>query len=106
MSSSRSPGALSTRLRLTHTIMSSDALVLFRQIASLVFTLDGAKSALFYYVLLVQIVKAHRHLRARGARSTMKEVYTWVSKVCSFKILYMAKVNDLAGVCSDSYKCF
>ncbi|KAF9526574.1 pyridoxal phosphate-dependent transferase [Crepidotus variabilis] len=51
-----------------------------KQIASLLLTLDGAKSALFYYVLLVQIIKAHRHLRARGTRMTMKELYTWVSR--------------------------
>ncbi|KAF9050348.1 pyridoxal phosphate-dependent transferase [Panaeolus papilionaceus] len=47
---------------------------------SLLLTLDNAKSLLFYYVVLTQVIKAHRHLRARGVVSTSKEVYVWISQ--------------------------
>ncbi|KAJ3512940.1 hypothetical protein NLJ89_g3237 [Agrocybe chaxingu] len=51
-----------------------------RHYASLFLTLDSAKSALFYYVLLTQVIKAQRHLRARGLTTTAKELYSWVSQ--------------------------
>lgn len=52
-----------------------------RQYLTLLFTLDNAKSGLFYYVLLTQVVKAHRHLRARGITSSVNDIYTWISQV-------------------------
>lgn len=52
-----------------------------RQYLSLLLSLDGAKSGLFYYVVFTQAIKAHRHLRARGITATVKELYTWISQV-------------------------
>lgn len=40
------------------------------------------KTALFVYVLLTRLLKVHRHLRARGLRSTALEYWTWLNKVC------------------------
>jgi sphinganine-1-phosphate aldolase len=53
-----------------------------KQSLPLVLTLNNAKSALFYYVLFVQLVKARRHLRARGIIASAKDVYTWAAQVC------------------------
>jgi len=44
--------------------------------------LNLLKTVLFYYVLAVYAVKAKRHLAARGIIMTIKELYTWTSKVC------------------------
>ncbi|KIP04601.1 hypothetical protein PHLGIDRAFT_129375 [Phlebiopsis gigantea 11061_1 CR5-6] len=38
------------------------------------------KTALFVYVLLTRLLKVHRHLRARGLRSTALEYWTWLNK--------------------------
>ncbi|PPQ90627.1 hypothetical protein CVT25_006610 [Psilocybe cyanescens] len=51
-----------------------------RQHLTTLLTLDNAKSGLFYYVLLVQAIKAKRHLRARGITASLKELYTWISQ--------------------------
>ncbi|KAJ2922577.1 hypothetical protein H1R20_g14529, partial [Candolleomyces eurysporus] len=42
--------------------------------------LDVAKSALFYYLLLVYTRKAYWHLRARGILASVKDVYVLVSQ--------------------------
>ncbi|KAF8187467.1 pyridoxal phosphate-dependent transferase [Pholiota molesta] len=60
-----------------------------RQYLTLLFTLDNAKSGLFYYVLLTHVVKAHRHLRARGVTSSAKDIYTWISQQIIYLILRM-----------------
>jgi len=53
-------------------------------------TLDGAKSILFYYVLLSYSLKLHRHLRARGLVSSAKELYQYVASVRVLKRIYPA----------------
>ena len=63
-----------------HTIMSL-AKNRIRQYAPLLLSFDGAKSALFYYVLLIQGVKLQRHIRARGILTSAKELYTWIAQV-------------------------
>lgn len=45
------------------------------------FTFDNAKTALFFYVLLTNTLKAHRHLRARGIVTSARELYTWIAQV-------------------------
>jgi hypothetical protein len=45
-------------------------------------TFDNAKTALFFYVLLTNTVKAQRHLRARGIVTSARELYTWIAQVC------------------------
>ena len=42
---------------------------------------EAAKTALFFYVLATQSVRAFRHLRARGLRRSVAEGYVWTSKV-------------------------
>lgn len=48
---------------------------------SLHFTYENAKTALFYYVLFTQSLKAKRHLRARGIPETFREFWRWLSQV-------------------------
>lgn len=43
--------------------------------------LDIAKSVLFYYVLVIYARKTYWHLRARGVRASIKDVYVLVSQV-------------------------
>lgn len=43
--------------------------------------LDIAKSALFYYLLVIYTRKAYWHLRARGVLASVKDVYVLVSQV-------------------------
>ncbi|THH29265.1 hypothetical protein EUX98_g4921 [Antrodiella citrinella] len=43
-------------------------------------TYDTLKTAVFVYLLLTQTLKAHRHLRARGIRTTVKELWQWASR--------------------------
>ncbi|PPQ83056.1 hypothetical protein CVT24_012008 [Panaeolus cyanescens] len=52
-----------------------------KHFGSLLLTLDNAKSALFYYVILTHVIKAHRHLRARGIVASTKEVWVWVMQL-------------------------
>ncbi|EIN11750.1 PLP-dependent transferase [Punctularia strigosozonata HHB-11173 SS5] len=42
--------------------------------------LDTLKTALFYYVLLNQFVKAQRHVRARGLSQTVVDFVRWVTQ--------------------------
>ena len=42
---------------------------------------EHLKTALFVYVLLTRLLKVHRHLRARGLRSTAQEYWTLLNKV-------------------------
>lgn len=42
---------------------------------------DKAKTLYFLYFLVIHVVKAHRHVRARGLVSTGKEFYTWLAQV-------------------------
>ncbi|KAF9010763.1 pyridoxal phosphate-dependent transferase [Cyathus striatus] len=54
-----------------------------RDIASLLltqFNFNNAKTALFVYVVLNYVLKAKRHLRARGISTTGSELYTCISK--------------------------
>lgn len=41
------------------------------------------KTIVFMYVVLTRLVKVHRHLRARGLRTTLVEFWTWLNKVCA-----------------------
>ncbi|KAF8913675.1 pyridoxal phosphate-dependent transferase [Mucidula mucida] len=41
---------------------------------------DKAKTLYFLYFLVIHVVKAHRHVRARGLVSTGKEFYTWLAQ--------------------------
>ncbi|TFK44145.1 PLP-dependent transferase [Crucibulum laeve] len=41
---------------------------------------DNAKTVLFFYILLTQVLKAQRHLKARGIVATTKELYNWISR--------------------------
>jgi sphinganine-1-phosphate aldolase len=45
--------------------------------------ISRAKTILLFYVLLVQYLKFSRHLRARGVRTSVSELYTWISQVHS-----------------------
>ena len=42
---------------------------------------DTAKTVLFVYVLLTNGLKARRHIRARGFRQTIAELWTWLCQV-------------------------
>jgi sphinganine-1-phosphate aldolase len=44
------------------------------------FTFDNAKTALFYYIILKQSLKASRHLLARGLTGTIQEFWRWISQ--------------------------
>ncbi|KAF8893553.1 PLP-dependent transferase [Infundibulicybe gibba] len=41
---------------------------------------EAAKSILFFYVLFTHLLKAQRHLRARGVSTTAQELYRWVAQ--------------------------
>jgi hypothetical protein len=42
---------------------------------------DKARTALFAYVVLQYLLKANRHLWARGIRTTAHELYVWITQV-------------------------
>ena len=45
--------------------------------------LDTAKTLVFWYILFTRALKTQRHLQARGFRSSLRDVYLWVSQVRS-----------------------
>ncbi|EGO00216.1 hypothetical protein SERLA73DRAFT_89122 [Serpula lacrymans var. lacrymans S7.3] len=47
---------------------------------------ESAKTALLFYVLLIQYLRAYRHVRARGPTQTISEFWQWISK----KVILMA----------------
>ena len=51
-----------------------------RAVVSLL-NLDTAKTLVFWYILLVRMLKIQRHLQARGIRSSIHDVYLWISQV-------------------------
>ncbi|KAF8692318.1 hypothetical protein AX14_002590 [Amanita brunnescens Koide BX004] len=50
-----------------------------RAVVSLL-NLDTAKTLVFWYILLVRMLKIQRHLQARGIRSSIHDVYLWISQ--------------------------
>lgn len=42
---------------------------------------DNTKTALFFYVFVRYWLKSQRHVRARGIKTTAKELYNWASQV-------------------------
>jgi hypothetical protein len=55
---------------------------------------DKAKTALFAYVVLQYLLKANRHLWARGIRTTAHELYVWITQVRVF-LLPHARVTEI-----------
>ena len=51
------------------------------------FTFENTKTMLFIYVVLIQSLKASRHLRARGLTGTAHEFWRWISHVRGNHIL-------------------
>ncbi|KAF8971234.1 sphinganine-1-phosphate aldolase [Flammula alnicola] len=74
------------------------------QYVSLLLTLNNAKSGLFYYILLLQVVKAHRHLRARGITASVKDIYTWISQQIIHLILRMPSTRQKVTAQMDKAK--
>ncbi|KAF8149467.1 pyridoxal phosphate-dependent transferase [Crassisporium funariophilum] len=73
-----------------------------KQYASILLTLDGAKSALFYYVLLTHAVRVKRHLRARGITASAKELYTWISQQIVHLILRIPSTRKKVAAQMDA----
>ncbi|KAF8658238.1 hypothetical protein AX16_002015 [Volvariella volvacea WC 439] len=46
----------------------------------LLLTYERLKTALFFYVLFTQSTKLKRHVRARGLRASLGEVYQWIAQ--------------------------
>ncbi|KAF8634287.1 hypothetical protein AX17_004242, partial [Amanita inopinata Kibby_2008] len=69
---------------------------IIRYTASLVSTLnmDTAKTLLFWFVVLRQTVKIQRHLRARGVRSSIRELYVWISQQVIQMVLRMPRTRQ------------
>ncbi|KAK2464343.1 hypothetical protein APHAL10511_003800 [Amanita phalloides] len=51
-----------------------------RMVASLLTGFNAAKAIVFWYILFTRLLKIQRHLRARGVRSSIREVYLWISR--------------------------
>ncbi|KIK69113.1 hypothetical protein GYMLUDRAFT_91502 [Collybiopsis luxurians FD-317 M1] len=67
----------------------SDTIGLTRTLFSQRSLYENLKTLLFIYVLFTQTIKAHRHIRARGAVTTVKEIYAWIVQRVILLILRM-----------------
>jgi sphinganine-1-phosphate aldolase len=61
--------------------MMSNIVSSFRGTLGRHFFLDSAKTVLFYYVLFKYALKAHRHVRARGIGTAIREIYSRIYQV-------------------------
>ena len=65
--------------------------------------LEQVKTIVFVYVVLSRLIKVHRHLRARGLRTTLVEYWTWMTKVrgaVSMRAPWLTPRAELPAVCA------
>ncbi|KAF8893548.1 pyridoxal phosphate-dependent transferase [Infundibulicybe gibba] len=48
---------------------------------------ETAKSTLFFYILFTYLLKAQRHIRARGIPTTVREFYGWIAQCVIYLLL-------------------
>ncbi|KAK0240742.1 pyridoxal phosphate-dependent transferase [Armillaria nabsnona] len=55
---------------------------------------DKAKTAFFVYFLLTHYLKAHRHVRARGIVTSVKEIYAWIAHAVIMTVLRLPSMRS------------
>ncbi|KAK0476839.1 sphinganine-1-phosphate aldolase [Armillaria novae-zelandiae] len=55
---------------------------------------DKAKTVFFVYFLLTHYLKAHRHVRARGVVTSVKEIYAWIAHAVIMMVLRLPSMRS------------